>query len=35
MPLAKRDGAPLGLSLVGPPGSDRAIIAIAHRLSQI
>lgn len=34
MPLTTRDGAPLGLSLVGPPGSDRAIISIAEHLSQ-
>lgn len=34
MPLSTRDGAPLGLSLMGPAGSDRAIISIAEHLSQ-
>ncbi len=29
LPLAKIDGAPLGLSLIGPRGSDRALIAFA------
>jgi amidase len=29
MPLASRDGAPLGLSLIGPRGSDRALITLA------
>ena len=32
MPLSSRDGAPLGLSLLGPRGSDRAIIALAERI---
>ena len=29
MPLATLDGLPLGLSLIGPRGSDRALIALA------
>ncbi len=29
MPIAKRQGAPLGLSLLGPAGSDRSLIALA------
>ena len=29
----KRYGAPLGLSLLGPPGSDRALIAMAEKLA--
>ena len=33
MPLAGRDGAPLGLSLLGPAGSDRALVAMAERLA--
>ena len=33
MPLATRDGAPLGLSLLGPAGSDRSLIAMAERLA--
>ncbi|MDR6213684.1 amidase [Paracidovorax wautersii] len=33
MPLASRDGAPLGLSLLGPAGSDRSLIALAERVA--
>lgn len=33
MPLARRDGAPLGLSLLGPAGSDRSLLALAARLA--
>ncbi len=33
LPLAGRDGAPLGLSLLGPRGSDRALVALAQRLA--
>ena len=32
LPLMTLDGAPLGFSLVGPPGSDRSLIAFARRL---
>lgn len=32
LPMAQRLGAPLGLSLLGPPGSDRSLIALAERL---
>jgi amidase len=32
MPLATRDGAPLGLSLLGPAGSDQALIGLAQRI---
>jgi amidase len=32
LPLASRLGAPLGISLVGPAGSDRSLVAIAERL---
>jgi len=34
MPLATRDDAPLGLSLLGPAGSDRSLIACAERIGQ-
>ncbi|MGA0612766.1 amidase [Caldimonas sp. KR1-144] len=34
MPLARREGAPLGLSLLGPAGSDRRLIALAERLAD-
>ena len=34
MPLSQRAGAPLGLSLIGPRGSDRALIALATRLAN-
>ncbi|MCU0775178.1 MAG: amidase [Ideonella sp.] len=33
LPLAGRAGAPLGLSLLGPPGSDRSLVALAERMA--
>lgn len=33
MPLAAREGAPLGLSLLGPAGSDRSLVALAERIA--
>lgn len=33
MPLATHQGAPLGLSLLGPAGSDRSLLALAARIS--
>jgi len=33
LPLATRLGAPLGISLLGPPGSDRSLVALAERLA--
>jgi len=33
MPLATREGAPLGISLLGPAGSDRSLIALAQRIA--
>jgi amidase len=35
MPLSSRSGAPLGLSLLGPRGSDRALIALAARIASV
>ena len=32
LPLMTVDGCPLGLSLIGPPGRDRALIELAARL---
>jgi amidase len=32
LPLATREGAPFGLSLLGRPGTDRALVALAERL---
>ncbi|AEI76851.1 glutamyl-tRNA(Gln) amidotransferase subunit A [Cupriavidus necator N-1] len=32
LPLARRDGAPLGISLLGPAGSDRSLVALAERI---
>ena len=32
MPLGQREGAPLGLSLLGPAGSDRALVRLAQRI---
>jgi len=31
IPVAQREGAPLGLSLIGPRGSDRSLVAFAVR----
>lgn len=33
MPLATHDGAPLGLSIIGPAGSDRALVDLAGRIA--
>ncbi len=33
LPLARRDGAPLGISLLGPAGSDRSLVALAERIA--
>jgi amidase len=33
LPLAGRASAPLGLSLLGPPGSDRSLVALAERMA--
>lgn len=35
MPLAQHEGAPLGLSLLGPAGSDRSLIALAERIAAV
>ncbi len=32
IPVAMRDGAPLGLSILGPPGSDLSLVRLAARL---
>ncbi|WP_354685858.1 amidase [Cupriavidus necator] len=32
LPLAGRDGAPLGISLLGPAGSDRSLVALAEAI---
>jgi amidase len=34
LPLASRAGAPLGLSLLGPAGSDRSLVALAQRIAR-
>ena len=33
LPLLKRNGAPMGLSLLGPRGSDLSLVALAQRLA--
>lgn len=33
IPLAQLDGCPLGLSLIGPRGADRALVALALRVA--
>lgn len=32
IPVAMRDGAPLGLSILGPPGSDLSLVRLAARI---
>ena len=32
LPLGTADGAPFGVSLVGPPGTDRSLLAAAERV---
>ncbi len=34
MPVAQREGAPLGLSLIGPKGSDKSLVAFAVRFER-
>jgi len=34
LPLASRSGAPLGISLLGPAGSDRSLVRLAERISS-
>ncbi|HEX8165370.1 MAG TPA: amidase, partial [Beijerinckiaceae bacterium] len=33
MAVASRGGAPLGLSLIGPPGSDLSLVRLAVRIA--
>ncbi|KIY92167.1 amidase [Monoraphidium neglectum] len=33
IPLARVDGLPVGLSLLGPPGADEALMLLAERLA--
>lgn len=35
IPIARVDGAPVGLSLIGPPGSDEELLAAAVRLAGV
>jgi amidase len=34
LPLVRRDGAPLGLSLVGPAGSDLSLVRLGAGLAE-
>ena len=34
LPMAGRDGAPLGLSLLGPAGSDRSLVRLAQKMVE-
>jgi amidase len=33
LPLSRRDSAPLGISLLGPVGSDRSLVRLAERIA--
>jgi amidase len=33
LPLGSRLGAPLGISLLGPAGSDRSLVRLAERIA--
>ena len=33
MPLLSRDGAPIGLSILGPAGSDRTLVHLAAKIA--
>jgi amidase len=35
LPLLTREGAPMGLSLLGPRGSDRSLVALAEQLAAV
>lgn len=35
LPVATVDGAPVGLGLIGPPGSDEALLEVAVRLADV
>lgn len=35
VPVAQVDGAPVGLGLIGPPGSDEALLDVAARLADV
>jgi amidase len=34
LPLARRFGVPLGISLVGPPGADLSLVRLGARLAD-
>ncbi|MGL4229771.1 MAG: amidase, partial [Casimicrobium sp.] len=34
LPMATRLGAPLGISLLGPRASDRALVSLAERVNR-
>jgi amidase len=35
IPVSQREGAPLGLSLIGPKGSDKSLVAFAVRFERV
>jgi amidase len=35
LPAARVDGAPVGLSLLSAPGTDRALLALAERAAEV
>ena len=34
LPLARHQGAPLGISLLGPEGSDRSLVKLAEHIHR-
>jgi hypothetical protein len=35
IPIARVDGAPVGLSFIGPPGSDEQLLQVAVKLDAL
>lgn len=35
VPVGKVDGAPIGLGLIGPPGSDEQLLEVAVRVAAV
>lgn len=35
VPIARVDGLPVGLGLIGPPGSDEALLELSEQLMEV